>query len=152
MLVRASFKLFVVKTNLGNKLGTDFSKNCKESELSFFIYYGYFFIFSWIYSNRFYKDTWNIHFLSKRLLKLRKIVQQIENIVTNCIQKTSKEVFQSLFSENSTNIYISQVGKLFLTQKFSNRTIRFAVLAFTQIGNNLRSLFSEQFDNFHRKN
>ena len=79
-------------------------------------------------------------------------MQQIENIVTNCIQKTSKEVFQSLFSENSTNSRISQVGKLFLTQKFSNRTIRFAVLAFTQIGNNLRSLFSEQFDNFHRKN
>ena len=68
-------------------------------------------------------------------------MQQIENIATNCIQKSSKEVFQSRFSENSTNSHISQVGKLFLTQKFSNRTIRFAVLVFTQIRNNLRNLF-----------
>ena len=148
LLGRAWFKLSVVKTNLGNKLGTDFSKNSNE----FFHLLWLFLYFFWIYSNRFYKDTWKIHVLSKRLLTLRKILKKIENIVTNFIQNTSKEVFQSLFYENSTNSHIRQAGKLFLTQKFSNRTICFAVLVFTQIHNNLRSLFSKQFDNFHRKN
>ena len=32
-----------------------------------------------------------------------------------------------------TNIHVSEVRKLFLTQKFSNRTIYFAVSVFTQI-------------------
>ena len=34
-----------------------------------------------------------------------------------------------------TNSLLSQVGKLFLTQKFSNRTISFAAFIFNQVGN-----------------
>ena len=151
LLLRASFKLFVVKTNLGYKLGIDFSKNSNE----FFHLLWLFLYFFWIYSNRFYKDTWKIHVLSKRLLTLRKILKKIENIVTNFIQNTSKEVFQSLFYENSTNSHIRQAGKLFLTQKFSNRTICFAVLVFTQICNNFHfnELFSRiSLNTFIKKN
>ena len=42
-----------------------------------------------------------------------------------------------------TNIHVSQVHKLFLTRKFSNRTIYFAVLVFTQIRDNFH--FHEVF-------
>ena len=39
-----------------------------------------------------------------------------------------------------TNIHVSQVRKLFLTRKFSNRAIYFAVLVFTQIRDNFHFL------------
>ena len=42
-----------------------------------------------------------------------------------------------------TNIHVSQVRKLFLTRKFSNRTIFLAVLVFNQIRNKFR--FREAF-------
>ena len=42
-----------------------------------------------------------------------------------------------------TNIHVSQVRKLFLTRKFSNRTIFLAVLVFNQIHNKFR--FHEAF-------
>ena len=58
-----------------------------------------------------------------------------------------------------TNIHVSQVRKLFLTRKFSNRTIYFAVLVFTQIRNNFhfQEVFSQNslktfFEKFKRLN
>ena len=44
--MRAWFKLFVVKTNQGKKLGSDCSKNSNESDLSCSTYCSYFFILS----------------------------------------------------------------------------------------------------------
>ena len=53
-----------------------------------------------------------------------------------------------------TNIHVSQVRKLLLTQKFSNRTIYFAVSVFTQIRNNFHfhKVFSQNsLKNFIKK-
>ena len=47
------------------------------------------------------------------------------------------------------NSSLSQAGKLFLTQKFSNRTICFAVLIFNRVGNNFH--FQEGFSQISLK-
>ena len=100
--------------------------------------------------------------MAQREMEDTRFIKMIVDIEKNseanwqgCHRFHSKNLKRSVpesFYENSKNSRTIQVGKPFLTQKFSNRTICFAVLVFTQIHNNLRSLFSKQFDNFHRKN
>ena len=88
--MRAWFKLFVVITNQGKKLGIDCSKNSNESELSYSTYCGYFFIlFKYIG-----KDSIRRH---GRYPFYQKDCGHWENF----IQKTSIEVFESLFYESS---------------------------------------------------
>ena len=88
-------------------------------------------------------------------MTLRKIVKPIDKVATDFTQKTWKEVFLSLSYENSKSSRTIKVVKLFLIQKFSNRTICFAVLAFTQICNNFHfnELFSRtSLNTFIKKN
>ena len=127
-----------------NRSGNDSSKKLWWRGIKLF-HSSLFLYFIEINRNIWHKEKWKIHVLSKWLLTLRKIVKPIEKVATDFTQKTWKEVFQSLFYENSKNSRTSQVGKLFLTQKLSNTTICFAVLVFTQICNNFdfHELFSQ---------
>ena len=82
--------MFLVKTNQGKKLGTDFSKNSNESELSYSSYCAYFFIL--------FKYT---AIDSIRRHGRYPFYQKDCGHWENFIQKTSREVFEGLFYESS---------------------------------------------------
>lgn len=67
---------------------------------------------------------------------MRKKVKRIKTTESDSLKKIEKKCSRVSFIKIQTNSHASQVGRLFFTQKFSNRKIFFAAFVFNQIRNN----------------
>ena len=131
-----SFKLLLLKPNLRNKVGNDFSRNFNEKELSYSTDYCYFHILlktiatyaTWRNGRYLFyqKDCWDWEKRSSQLKRLQQI--SFRTLRKNC----SREFFAKI----QTNSHVSQAGKLLCTQKPTNRKICFAVFVLNQIHSN----------------
>ena len=152
--MRTSFKFLAFKTNLGNKLGSDFLKKSNKRELSVFTCYRYFFVLLksiTIYAIKrnvrytsYQNDCWHWEKKSRELKRLQQI----------SFQKLKKKCSRVFFMKIQTNCRVSQVDRAFFTQNFRNRRTGFVSLVFNQIHNNFyfHAVFSQNsFKTFNEK-
>ena len=143
LMVRTSLKLLVCKANLRNKVGTDFSKNSNERKLSYSTYHCYFLILLKSIAIYPIKRNGRYMFYQKDCWHWQKIQVNWTDYNSFHSKKIKKKYSKVFFIKFKRDSFVSQVGKLFLTRKFSNRTIFLVVLVFNQIHNKFR--FHEAF-------
>ena len=79
----------------------------------------------------------------RRFIKNIVDIEKLKRLPQISFKKLKKNCSRVFFMKLQTNSHVSIVSLLFLTQEFSNTTIRLAVLVFNQIHNNFH--FHEVF-------
>ena len=121
---------------MGNKLRIDFLKNSNESELSYSTYHCYFFILFKLTAIYVISRNGGCTLYKKHCWHWQKKLSKFKRLQKILFKRHKKKFPTVVFITIKKNSHVSQVGKVLLIEKFSNRTICFTFLVFNQTNNN----------------